>query len=41
MKQGMSAKDSCEKAIEPIRKHYPKASGALICMTADGQFSGA
>jgi len=41
MKAGMSPKEACEKAVEPIAKYYPHASGALICMNAKGEFSGA
>ena len=41
MKQGLSAKDACEKAVEPIRKNYPNTEGAVICLKADGTFSGA
>ena len=41
MKQGLSATDACEKAVEPIRKYFPNASGALICLKADGTFGGA
>ena len=41
MRQGHNATTACEMAVEPIRKFYPAESGALICMTADGQFGGA
>ena len=41
MKQGLSATDACEKAVEPIKKYFPSASGALICLKADGSFGGA
>jgi hypothetical protein len=41
MKQGLSAIDACEKAVEPIKKYFPSASGALICLKADGTFGGA
>ena len=41
MKQGLSAIDACEKAVQPIRKYFPNASGALICLKADGTFGGA
>ena len=41
MAQGYSATEACEKAVEPIRKYYPSAGGALICLKADGTFGGA
>lgn len=41
MKNGDSPTVACEKAVEPIRKYYPNASGALICLNAAGEFGGA
>ena len=41
MRNGDSPTVACEKAVEPIRKWYPHAEGALICMNAKGQFGGA
>jgi len=41
MRDGLSPTAACEKAVEPIKKYYPKASGALICMNAKGEFGGA
>lgn len=41
MKQGYNATAACEKAVEPIRKYYPKANGALICLKADGDIGAA
>lgn len=41
MKQGKNATEACELAVEPIRKYFPNAAGALICLTADGKFGGA
>jgi N4-(beta-N-acetylglucosaminyl)-L-asparaginase len=41
MRNGDSPTDACEKAVEPIRKYYPNASGALICLNAAGEWGGA
>jgi len=40
MKQGFNAKTACEMAVEPIRKYYPQASGAVICLKANGEIGG-
>ena len=37
----MTATEACELAVAPIKKYYPHASGALICLRADGQIGGA
>ena len=29
---------ACEKAVAPIKKWYPSAEGALICMNAKGEY---
>jgi len=41
MKNGDSPKVACEKAVLPIKKFYPKAEGALICLNAKGEYGGA
>ena len=41
MELGFNATEACEKAAEPIRKFYPNASGALICLNAKGEWGGA
>ena len=41
MRAGDSPTVACEKAVAPIRKWYPNAEGALICMDAKGSFGGA
>ena len=41
MRAGDSPTTACEKAVEPIKKWYPSAEGALICMNAKGEFGGA
>jgi len=41
MKQGHNATTACELAVEPIRKYYPHAAGALICLKANGDIGGA
>ena len=41
MRAGMGPTEACTKAVEPIAKYYPNASGALICMDHLGNFGGA
>jgi N4-(beta-N-acetylglucosaminyl)-L-asparaginase len=41
MRNGDSPTLACEKAVLPIKKYYPSANGALICMNAKGEFGGA
>ena len=30
MRMGMGPKEACEKALEPVAKYYPHASGAVV-----------
>lgn len=41
MRNGDSPTEACEKAVAPIRKFYPNAAGALICLNAAGEWGGA
>jgi isoaspartyl peptidase/L-asparaginase-like protein (Ntn-hydrolase superfamily) len=41
MAAGMSPTKACEKAVVPIKKFYPHADGAVICMNAKGEYGGA
>ena len=41
MRNGDSPTEACEKAVAPISKYYPSATGALICLNAAGEWGGA
>ena len=41
MRMGMGPKEACEKALEPVAKYYPHASGAVVCLSASGEFGAA
>ena len=41
MSQGASPTEACERALDPVRKFYPSAEGALICVNAKGEIGGA
>jgi len=41
MRMGKTPTEACQLAMEPIGKFFPKFSGALICLSKDGNFGAA